>query len=377
MAINVNDLMGVLILAENQNILKELTMRRQLAAIPFGARYRIIDFALSNLVNAGIRNVGVFVQEKYRSLMDHLGIGKEWDLNRQRDGLFILPPEKYNDGSNSLVLNGDILLLRRHLDYLIRSKQEYVVIFNGPIVMNIDLKRMFEKHLASNADISLLYQVDSSERQRTSNTEILTDQDSRVTSIKINPFVNSSLKMLLDTFIMKRTLLIELVDSAVAEGGFDLVRDILIKNLKSLRIYGCEFSGYARKINSLECYFKTSMELLDPKVSEELFFAHGPIFTKVKNEPPVIYTKDADVKNSLVANGCRIEGTVENSILFRGVKIEKGAQVKNSIIMQKSSIGNGSALENVIIDKDCVISPNKRLMGAATYPLVIGKATVL
>ena len=153
--------------------------------------------------------------------------------------------------------------------------------------------------------------------------------------------------------------------------------DVLIRNLGDLKVYGHEFSGYARKICSLETYFNASMELLTPEVYSELFFANGPIFTKVKNEPPVVYLDGATAKNSLIANGCRIEGTVENSILFRGVKVEKGAHVKDSIIMQKSVVGRGAFLENVIVDKDSQISSHKRLVGDRTYPLVIGKGSAL
>lgn len=377
MSLNMNNVMGVIILTERKDKLRELTVNRALAAVPFGARYRIIDFALSNLVNAGVRNVGVFVQEKYRSLMDHLGIGKEWDLNRQRDGLFILPPEKYADGSTSWLLNGDILLLRRHLDYLLRSKQEYVIIMTNPIIWNIDFQAVLKNHLDKQADITIVYHLTDHENCLGTFTEVNTDRKEKVTAVKVNPLVNQSSKLSLDTFIIGRKKLMELMDSSISTGGSDFVRDIIIPNLDKLMIYGYQFEGYARKINSLECYYKTSMELLDPKISKELFYANGPIYTKVKNEPPAIYAKTAEVKNSLIANGCIIEGRVENSILFRGVKVGQNTVVKNSIVMQKTEIAYGVSLENVIIDKDCFISAEKRLMGAANYPLVIGKKTQL
>lgn len=377
MSMTAGNLMGAIILADNQVNLKELTLRRQLAAVPFGARYRLIDFPLSNLVNAGVRNVGVFVQEKYRSLMDHIGIGKEWDLNRQRDGLFILPPETYSDGAVPNAHSGDLALLRRHIDYFFRSKQEYVVVCCGSIIMNIDLTQMLTKHLNTGADITLLYRVEKDRTDHSQAVEVFTDENSRVTFLKVNPIVSSSSKILLDTYILRRDLLIELVDAAVSSGGSDFVMDVLIRNLGDLKVYGHEFSGYARKICSLETYFNASMELLTPEVYSELFFANGPIFTKVKNEPPVVYLDGATAKNSLIANGCRIEGTVENSILFRGVKVEKGAHVKDSIIMQKSVVGRGAFLENVIVDKDSQISSHKRLVGDRTYPLVIGKGSAL
>ncbi len=377
MTLSMNNVMGVIILTEQKDRLRELTTNRALAAVPFGARYRIIDFPLSNLVNAGVRNVGVFVQEKYRSLMDHLGIGKEWDLNRQRDGLFILPPEKYADGSTSFLLNGDILLLRRHLDYLIRSKQEYVILMNNPIICNINLQEVLKSHLDKQADITMVYHINDHEVGLGSFTEIAATEKERITALKVNPFINQSSKLSLDTYIISREMLIDLVDNSIAMGGSDFVRDVTIRNLAKLKIYGYGFEGYARKISSLECYYKTNMELLDPKVYKELFYAYGPIYTKVKNEPPAIYAKTAQVKNSLVANGCKIEGKVENSIVFRGVKIGKNVVVRNSIIMQKTQLESGVELENVILDKDCFIGMGKRLRGDKTYPLVIGKKTRL
>lgn len=374
---NLKDVMGVLVLIEPRDKLKELTVHRSLAAVPFGARYRLIDFALSNLVNAGIRNVGVFVQDKYRSLMDHLGIGQEWDLNRKRDGLFILPPEKFADGTTSWLMNGDILMLRRHLDYLARSRQEYVILMTSPVIWSIDLKKVMEFHLSKNADVTMLYHLDGKDECVGTSTEIDTDEKGKVIEIRVNPLLSQSSKVLLDTFIVKRQLLMELIDKAIASGGSDFVRDVLIRNLDKFRVYGWEFNGYAQKITSLECYYRTSMELPNPNVYQEIFFQNGPVFTKIKNEPPTIYAETAVVKNSLIANGCKIEGVVENSILFRGVKIGKNAVIKNSIVMQKAEIKEKAILEYVIIDKDSTISEEKRLMGAAVYPLVIGKGTTL
>ena len=278
MSLNMNNVMGVIILTERKDKLKELTLNRALAAVPFGARYRIIDFALSNLVNAGVRNVGVFVQEKYRSLMDHLGIGKEWDLNRQRDGLFILPPEKYADGSTSWLLNGDILLLRRHLDYLLRSKQEYVILMTNPIIWNVNFTTVLKDHLDKQADITIVYHLTDHQNCLGTFTEINTDRQEKITAVKVNPLINQSSKLSLDTFIIGRKKLMEIMDSSISTGGSDFVRDIIIPNLDKLLIYGYQFEGYARKINSLECYYKTSMELLNPKISKELFYANGPIY---------------------------------------------------------------------------------------------------
>lgn len=370
------NVMGIIDLGEADEFLKELTIHRSLAAVPFGGRYRLIDFTLSNMVNAGIRNVGIFVKHQYRSLMDHLGTGNEWDLDRQRDGLFILPPPKPFDRDTAS--EHDVDLLYPHLDYLERSREEFVFVSGTSMVCNMDLTEVMEFHRAQEADITMLYSSNGETGIASPGSTFLNvDEEGRVRDIQVGPLHPGSTSVSMKMFFMKKNLLMGMLDQAESRGDKNLVKDTFIKHLGDMRIFGYPFDGYVGRINSLDSYFRCTMDLLQPEIWQELFYSSGLIYTKVKNEPPVRYKKGCTVRNSLVANGCVIEGHVENSVLFRGVKVHKGATVKNSIIMQKGDIGEDAMLEYVILDKDSVVTSGKHLLGDGKYPLVIAKRTIL
>jgi glucose-1-phosphate adenylyltransferase len=364
--------MGIINLVEPTGDLRELTAHRALGAVPIGGRYRLIDFMLSNLVNAGIRNVGLIVKDQYRALMDHLGTGNEWDLDRQRDGLFILPPDQCVESG----ARGDLELLYRHLDYLEKSRQDTVIAGGTSLVYNIDLGEALADHRARGADITVIYRPNWSQFDDRC-TLLQVEKDHRITAVEVNPIRPRSQNLSLNTYILSKTLLMEMLDQSIARAGTDWVKDALMKNLHDLKVYGYPFNGYVGKVTSLRSYYKTSMALLEPPIWRELFPKHRPVYTKVKNEPPTRYQKSARVRNSLVANGCIVEGTVENSVLFRGVKVSKGAVIKDSIIMQKGIIGEDCLLQNVITDKEVVVTASKNLVGDPDYPMVLGKKTVI
>ncbi len=370
------NVMGIIELGESDEFLKELTLHRSLAAVPFGGRYRLIDFTLSNMVNAGIRNVGIFVKHQYRSLMDHLGMGNEWDLDRQRDGLFILPPPKPLERDSTS--EHDVDLLYPHLDYLERSREELVFVSGTSMLCNMDLTDVLDFHRAKEADITMLYSSNGDTRLASPGSTFLNvSEDGRVHDIEVGPLHPSTKNVSMKMFLMKKNLLMGMLDQAESRGDKHLVKDTFIKHLRDMRIYGYPFEGYVGRINSLESYFGCSMDLLRPEIWQELFFSSGSIYTKVKNEPPVRYNEGCTVRNSLIANGCVIEGHVENSVLFRGVKVHKGAAIKNSIIMQKGEINSNALLEYVILDKDSTVTNGKHLLGDRKYPLVIAKRTIL
>ena len=371
------NVMGIINLHENDEMLREMTRYRPLAAIPFAGRYRLIDFALSNMINSGISNVGVLAKGNYRSLMDHLRSGKEWDLARKRDGLFILPSA--NDGSPGA--HGDLHDLHNNLDYLKSSRQPYVLVSGSSILCNMDFSPIYEAHLEKKADVTLIYKdYGLAAKQGISfdqATMVEVDDDGRVVDMEICPVRPKGNKMSLDMYLIDRRMLIDLVDSCVSRGGSDVTRDCLLKNLGSLRFFGYAFTGYVARIHSVQSYYRRSMDLLKPELWQELFFENGAIYTKVKDEAPAKYQHNADVRNSMVANGCVIAGTVENSVLFRGVKVHPDARVINSIVMQKGEIGAGAVIENVICDKDVRITAGKKLRGEANHPIIIEKGTVI
>ncbi|MEH7159453.1 sugar phosphate nucleotidyltransferase [Neobacillus drentensis] len=332
------NLLGVIDATTYHDDLEDLITHRSLAALPFAGRYRIIDFVLSNMVNSGIRSVAIFPKMQYRSLMDHLGSGKNWDLNRKSDGLFFFPsPIIDNDGHKI----GSFENFGENIDFFYRSTQEYAIISNCYTVFNMNFRPILDWHSRSGCDITEIHHKDG-----------------------------GSMEM----YLIKTSLLIKLIETR-NETGYTCMKDVVndLQDLYSVCHYG--YDGYAVMIDSIANYFSTSMNLLKLDVWKELFLKDQPIFTKVKDEPPTKYVKGSDVKNAMIANGCIINGTVENSIISRGVKIGKGAVIKNCIIMQKCQIEENCYLDSVILDKDVKVEAGVQLFGTAQSPLVIRKGT--
>ncbi len=373
-----HNMMG-LIFAENPEMgMGELTSVRTLPAVPFGGRYRLIDFMLSNMVNSSIVNVGITVPYNYQSLSDHLGTGKPWDMDRKGNGLFVLPPREMSESGQRM---GGVDMVNGVSHYLARSKQEYVLIGDCNTICNIDYRKVLEAHIEKDADVTMIYtdagKLDSKELE--SRILIETDEDGRVCDINVYPVQQKTDKSYMHMFLIKKTYLLELVGDAVAHNKHHLSKDIFLPNLDRMKIYGYKYEGYSRQINNVKAFFNANLELLNKDIREELFgLKNGmPIYTKVKDTVPTKYAKGAEVNNSFIADGCVIEGTVKNSILFRGVHVGKGATVENCIIMQNSDIMDNCLLENTIFDKEVILRSGKKLMGQDTYPMVIGKKTII
>lgn len=371
------DMMGIINMNETEDYLGDITRVRPLAAVPYGGRYRLVDFTLSNMVNSGIDNVGIFIQHKYRSLMDHLRSGKEWDLARKRDGLFILPPA-YSKLPMQMH-RGDVENFYANLDYIANSRQKYVVISGANMICNFDFREVLEYHKRSGADITVMYgDAAECESSDCSKSHVLdTDSTGRVTDIREFEAARGCRNLAMEVFVMEKELLVALINECISRGDYDFIKHCVIKNCQRLKIFGFYHPGYVGRIISLQSYFKHSMALLQPAIWRELFFKSGLVYTKVKDEPPSKYGAAAEVVNSLVAGGCHLDGRVENSILFRGVKVQKGAYVKNSIIMQQGVIEAGVVLDSVICDKSVRITAGKQLKGESSYPLVIKKGRVI
>ena len=369
------DMMGIIMADANKQGLNELTEMRSVSALPFGGRYRLIDFVLSNMVNSGIINVGVATNINYSSLMDHLGSGAAWDLNRKIYGLFMLPP--YVRGSGS-VRQGNIDQLYGVLTFLRRSRQQYVLLTSGRIVCNMTFDEALAEHIENNADITVIYHnADKSSSAISRSVVYEIEDDGRVSGIEIEPHFPKSSSESMEMYIIDRLKLIEMIDSAYSRGSHDFIRDILLEKVEASKVYGYEFKGYVGKIDSVGSYYENSMKLLEDDVRKELFHAENRIYTKVKDQVPTQYGKNAVVEDSLIADGCIIEGTVENSIISRGVHISKGAVVKNCIVMQNSVIEENCETENVIIDKECTLREGKRLIGHPEHPVILPKRTLL
>ena len=364
------NVLGMIYTGENDSRLRELTLTRAIAALPVAGRYRIIDFYVSSMVNSGIRNVGVIMQKNYHSLMDHLGSGKEWDLHSKSNGLFLLPP--FLTRENVGVYAGLVDAIRSNTNYLLRSKQQYVLLTGSNMIFNADLAPLMDTLKNSEADITMLYSKDPALKRSEFGSYLSVDKDGVVIDMEVNPispsFDNTSLEMCL----IRKELLLQLIDQGTAHGYHDFNRDILQRLIlkKQLKVTACEFKEKAWLIDSIESFFQFNLDLLGHQYRRYLFASDRPIYTKVRDEMPAQYALDAHTVNTLVADGCYIQGNVENSILFRGVTVAPDAHVKNCIIMQDGLIESGAYIENCILDKQAVIKKNTRLIGPPSYHAV-------
>ena len=338
---------------------------RTLASEPFSGRYRLIDFILSSLVNSGIYRVGIVTKDRYGSLIDHVGWGKDWDLNRREGGLQILTPfirENMNRHVNSAV---DALISARA--YISDAKEDLVILATANIVANIDFSDAIQAHLDHGADITAFYRRGRELERRP--LPISLSEDGRVKE-SADGYTDYTP---LNVFIMRKELLLQLLDEAEVYRWTDIRRDFVIRNLHRLNVYAYEQPGFCRTIKSVEDYYKVSMELLNLDVRHELFFGERPILTRVKNSAPTYYGYESKVENSLVADGCVIEGCLKNCIVFRDVTVEKGARLEDCILMQGTKVGKDARLSCVITDKNVTVGANRILSGYTSYPFVVAK----
>ena len=370
----IREAFGLIYTGEEITNLRELVEQRTIGALPIGGKYRTIDFPLSNMVNSDIRSVGVIVSRKYNSLMDHLGSGKAWDLSRKNEGLFILTPFSLRE--NPGVYRGKVEALRSSLDFVSRVRQEYCVLAGTSSVYNFNYSEMMRFHIESNADITALYHHVSPDYQVDEYYHEVffgMSDEGRIRSLEINPVNTSSSARSLKSYIIRKDVLTYLIEECYSKGEYKFSENLLRNNLDRLRIMGYEKKGYVGLLRSVGSYFSVNMDLLNQRVRDELFSAQNRIYTKTKDSVPAKYTKTASVNRCLVANECVIEGSVENSVLFRDVHIGKGARVRNSIILPGSDVGDNAELEYVILDKNVNVRRMSRLVGNERFPVIVGK----
>lgn len=371
MDVNMGNVLGLVFANMHDTTLGDMTKNRTMGSVMFGGRYRLIDFPLSNMVNSGISEVGVITKSNYQSLLDHLGSAREWDLARKKGGLYILPPF---GNVESTLYRGRIEALYGAMSFIKHSRAKYVVLSDCDVVTNIDYKPIVAAHIESGADITAVAHtgVYSSDDIKTS-TVFNIDADKNVTSVLINPDISGTCTTSLNVFVMSMDFLIETVNDALARGNVSFERNILQEKCRELKIKIYEYDNYFSKLNSPESYFKSNMALLEPENARKLFVPKRSIYTKVSDNAPVKYDLDSKVSNSLIADGCIIEGEVENSVLFRGVKVGKGAKVKNCILMQGTVVGDNAELNYLITDKNVSICENHILTSSPQYPMYVGK----
>lgn len=372
--------LGIIIGFDGNNDLRELSEHRPVASVPFGGRYRVIDFMMSNLVNSGCYQVAVLMRDKYQSLLDHLGSGKDWDLSRKRGGMFLLPPNAFAPKSSPLVTENyrtSLEALGSISDMLNKNKSEHVLICSADIVANIPLDEVMKEHKKSEADVTIVCTKNSEGGA----FDMFLDLSPRheVEDIRNGDNMGGKCKYKsMGIYIMKRKYLQSLLSDCVTHNLRSFERDAMQHVFKrGDKVHGYVFDKYSAKIENVKGYFSASMDMLDKDIRDQVFLKNRPILTKIYDEAPTYYGEDAEVSDSLIADGSRIEGTVENSIIFRGCTIAKDAVVKDSIVLPNSSIGEGVELSYVVTDKGVTVRENRKMVGGATYPVAIEKnATV-
>ncbi len=364
---------GVIFSNIHDDNVPELSHQRTMGSLPYGGRYRLIDFALSNLVNSGVTTVGIITKNNYQSLMDHLGSGKDWDLARKTGGLVLLPP--FGAIDNGGLYRSRLEALKGITGFLARRNEDYVILCDCDGVYHMDFTKVIDYHEAKQADITLV--CHNEEIGNSSHyTLVQSDESGRVVDLKINDSVGGSNKFFSNILIINRNFLLRLINDATVHGYKSFEEDILRRNIVSLKIFAYDFHGYHATIDSLRAYFTHNMELLNKPIRDELF-GDRDIYTKVRDSAPSKYGDFADVRNSLVSDGCIVEGTVENSILFRGVKVGRGTVVRNSIVMQDTVIGENVRMNCVITDKNVVIRDRRELSGCEIQPYFLAKGTMI
>ncbi|KUO78831.1 MAG: glucose-1-phosphate adenylyltransferase [Desulfosporosinus sp. BRH_c37] len=368
---------GIIFANNGYACLQGLAQERPIAAVPFGGRYRILDFALSSMVNSGIRTIGVVTPHHYRPLLDHLGAGKDWFLDRKAGGLFILPGVMHSlAGNNHTFCIKD---LEHNIEYLKKDFVENVVISCGDQIFNMNIIDALDFHNDKQADVTLIYKENDYFGDLTDEMFLEMDEDQKVSSIRDQKgleWTESGRPHYVNILIIKRELLLDIVGRYSSFGCMSLI-SILTKNMEVLKIYGSPTRSVIGTISTINDYFDQNMDLLDQEVRERLWLGADRIHTKIVDNPPTQYTLKAKVSNSLIASGCSIAGEVLNSIIFRGVILEKGCRITNSIIMSKCHIHENAQMEYAILDKAVTVHEGNVLKGSLSNPLVVHKSSVI
>lgn len=368
--------LGIIFPNSYDSLVPELVTERLMASIPFASRYRMCDFMISSMVHCGIDNISILVRKNYHSLMDHLGSGREWDLTRKNGGLNIVPPYAQKQVK---VYEGRIEALESIRGYLKKQTEKYVIMTDSNIAVNFDFNDLLHAHIESGADATVVYRKQEIPKplikQSTEALDLyyaLGVNGDHVSKIYINPTEKGEMNFCLNIYVVERELLIRMIDDAFVHGYTSFVRDILERQIEHLDVRGYCYDGYVSEIHDMKSYFEENMKLLEEENLNALF-SGNQIYTKIRDDNPTRYINGSKAKNVMVADGCVIEGEVENSILFRGVHIGKGAKVKNCVLMQDTVVEDNASVEYVITDKDVTITEGKSLTGNDSFQVFVAK----
>lgn len=361
--------MGIINLEESEKDIRSLTNFRPIGTIPVAGRYRVIDFALSNLVNAGLRHVSVFCKKETRSLSDHLGAGRPWDLDRKNDGLFVFQHNLLG-GDSSL----DAKLFANNMEFINRSNCEYAIVTSSYMIANVDFDAAAKAYEESGADIFVIYKnIDDADKNFLNCDLLKMDDNKKIENVVKNIGVDKNASVCAEMFILKTKTLQELMYKAINNGIRKGFNNIVYDSLNTYNIQGYEFKGYMQCINSIERYYRMNMDMLNIEKVGELFNKYNPIYTKTKDVPPTVYCENSQVQNSIVADGTIVKGKVLNSVVSRNVRIGENVELEGCVILQNAVIKDGTKLKNVIVDKGVTVDENTIVQGPKEYPIVLEK----
>jgi glucose-1-phosphate adenylyltransferase len=355
--------------------LGDLVAVRTSAAVPVFGRYRAIDFILSNMTKSKIKNIALITNKNYLSLFDHLGFGHDFGIPRKSGGLFFMSPDAVPENKGDY--RGMLDALASIRSYITERNEDYAVITGVHQIYKINFNEVLNYHINSNADMTAIFTPHKSSATKFDNVKFEMNTEGRITGMEIDSLSPSFSNQSAETIIVKKNYLLEIIDETVSQGKFSFNRDFLLSAIKTKRVMGYAHTGYIGRMDSVKEYYDMNMDMLIADNRKELFDVPGGVYKKIKNEVPARYTGTSDVKNSLIADGCIIEGEVKNSVLFRKVHVKKGAVVKNSILLQGVTISSGASVNNMILDKNVFISEGKILSSESSYPLIIKKGVHL
>ena len=369
------NVMGIIF--TNDASLGELTNKRTMASLPFGGRYRQVDFALSNLAAAGIRHIGIVSRHNYQSLMNHVGAGEEWGLELEEGGMEFLTPYAM---STTDIYRGKLDALHSVMDFLtFGHEDDYLIMIDSAILSNIDLNDVLESHIASGKDITVVTKTGIANGKKQLDLALKLDKKGEVTDIAVDYVAPAEYLASMDIFVLSKKWLMEQVKEHIARNLFHMDRDLVLglwqKNAVSINVY--QFPGIVMYNESVEEYFRNSLALIDKEVRHDLFFYNHPVFTRVRDRVPSYYGENCNVENCVLADGCILEGDVKESILFRNVTVCEGAQVENCVIMNDTVVGEGAELKYVILDKDVTVREGAKLYGTPTSPIIIKRGEIV
>jgi len=365
------------IIFANDGTIGALTEKRTMASLPFGGRYRQVDFALSNLSAAGVRRIGIITRHSYQSLMNHVGSGEEWGLEMEEGGLEFLTPYAMSRTDNYRGKLESLYSAMNFLDWGIED--EYVVMIDSAVLSNIDLTHVIAAHAASGKDVTVVTKAGICNGSKQIDLALKLDEAGNITDMAVDYVAPSDYVASMDIFVLSRKWLAKQVKEHIAHNLYHMDRDLVLgqwqKGTVSVNVY--PFKGTAMFNESVEEYFRNSLALLDKDVRHDLFHHNHPVFTKVRDRVPSYYGEECEIENCLVADGCFLEGEAEDSVLFRQVTICPGAEVENCVIMNDTVVGEGAELKCVILDKDVTVRPGAKLIGTPSNPIIIKRGDVV